>query len=108
VAMIFYDENHKLAKLTRREEQLTRELVTLKYKLERAGVIDVDICRKCRKRLEPDEPDPCLGLLPGVEYACCGHGVFRGYIRFLNGTTIRFGDATVDGCVYFGLVPEEK
>lgn len=24
-------------------------------------------------------PDPCLGLLPGVISACCGHGVNRPY-----------------------------
>jgi hypothetical protein len=23
----------------------------------------------------PHEPDPCLGYLPGVDYACCGHGI---------------------------------
>lgn len=37
--------------------------------------------------------DPCMGILPGVKYACCGHGndphVF-GYIFFENGVTIRF------------------
>jgi hypothetical protein len=37
--------------------------------------------------------DPCLGVLPGVLYACCGHGdkPFKsGYIAFENGVTVRF------------------
>jgi hypothetical protein len=40
-----------------------------------------DRCRACgreRGSVEtehgPEFPDPCLGLLPGVGYACCGHG----------------------------------
>lgn len=40
--------------------------------------------------------DPCLGHLPGVAFACCGHGkdtvsrehFQRGYIAFENGTII--------------------
>ena len=35
------------------------------------------------------QEDPCLGVLPGVEAACCGHGVEEGYIKFVNGTVIR-------------------
>ena len=38
-------------------------------------------CKYC------DEPafiscDACLGLIPGVKSACCGHGVEQGYIIF--------------------------
>ena len=34
--------------------------------------------------------DVCLGLLPGVSNACCGHGA-RGesYVQFENGVTLR-------------------
>jgi hypothetical protein len=33
--------------------------------------------------------DPCLGTLPGVSNACCGHGVpSEAYIQFENGVTI--------------------
>ena len=36
-----------------------------------------------------DEDDPCLGHLPGVVKACCGHGVRKdSYIVFENGFTI--------------------
>jgi hypothetical protein len=44
----------------------------------------------------PDDvgtPDPCLGVLPGVSYACCGHGVAeKTYIAFENGVVIRAFD----------------
>jgi len=34
-------------------------------------------------------PDPCLGLLPGVVAACCGHGgKERGYLKFSNGVVL--------------------
>lgn len=36
------------------------------------------------------KPDPCLGQLPGVDNACCGHGDRdEAYIRFTNGVIIR-------------------
>lgn len=38
---------------------------------------------------EIDYVDPCLGHLPGVRYACCGHGVDHGYIFFENGVIVR-------------------
>lgn len=31
-------------------------------------------CPLCGKFSEAYEPDICLGYLPGVNYACCGHG----------------------------------
>ena len=36
-------------------------------------------CVKCNLTAEPGGPDPCLGWLPGVTSACCGHGVADGY-----------------------------
>lgn len=53
-------------------------------------------CVKCGKIFEGSnlgDADPCLGELPGVDNACCGHGVKElSYIRFVNGTVIkRFG-----------------
>ena len=35
-----------------------------------------------------DGHDACLGALPGVIAACCGHGVKEGYILFENGISI--------------------
>lgn len=47
-------------------------------------------CKQCRRELSlrGETPDPCLGMLPGVKYACCGHGD-EGYISFDNGVIIR-------------------
>jgi hypothetical protein len=49
----------------------------------------------------PDGPDPCLGWLPGVTHACCGHGGARtAYVAFAGG-----GYATGAGALdYFGSV----
>lgn len=54
-------------------------------------------CRECGLDVDPDAPDPCLGILPGVAFACCGHGgqhPERGpktaYLAFENGVTLYF------------------
>jgi hypothetical protein len=31
-------------------------------------------CKSCRKIVIVGQPDPCLGYLPGIAHACCGHG----------------------------------
>jgi hypothetical protein len=47
------------------------------------------ICPKCQIVAEgAGHPDPCLGKLPGVRFACCGHGKDYGYIVFENGTVV--------------------
>jgi len=55
-------------------------------------------CEECRKTYTPGAgPDPCLGELPGVKYACCGHGGHGwsdAYIMFENGVTIYGPDGT--------------
>ena len=52
---------------------------------------DVDKpCVKCGAIMKHNSPDSCLGELPGVEYACCGHGNREdSYIKFNNGVIIR-------------------
>lgn len=35
---------------------------------------DTRPCAKCGIAVAEDEPDPCLGWLDGVDFACCGHG----------------------------------
>lgn len=42
-------------------------------------------CQFCGLTAEPNGPDPCLGEIPGVASACCGHGVHEGWIRFEHG-----------------------
>jgi len=46
-------------------------------------------CPKCKK-LPVNGIDACMGKLPGVQDACCGHGKGRGYIQFNNGALIYF------------------
>jgi hypothetical protein len=36
------------------------------------------------------EDDPCIAHLPGIRYACCGHGTGDGYLYFENGIVVRF------------------
>ena len=46
-------------------------------------------CGHCGKQGVKDH-DYCLGTLPGVANACCGHGDrSRAYIQFTNGLIIR-------------------
>lgn len=49
-------------------------------------------CLKCGKgsTLGEGEVDPCIGVLPGVDNACCGHGIQElSYIRFKNGVAVK-------------------
>lgn len=45
-------------------------------------------------------PDPCLGMLPGVNNACCGHGCkTNAYVQMSDGNPV-----TGEGCtVYRGI-----
>lgn len=45
-------------------------------------------CKACQRVLPLDGPDPCLGMLPGVSAACCGHGG-EAYVLFSNGQVLR-------------------
>ena len=61
---------------------------------ERAGFgYIVRPCKKCGKIFEGSntgDADPCLGELPGVDNACCGHGVrSQSYVCFTNGVVLR-------------------
>jgi hypothetical protein len=52
-------------------------------------------CPHCKK--DPaadceDPPDPCLGWLPGVKFACCGHGYTnRAYVLLEGESNYRRG-----------------
>jgi hypothetical protein len=51
------------------------------------------LCRRVRPKCDSQGirgPDPCLGKLPGVVNACCGHGLQPGYVIFENGKTLLF------------------
>jgi hypothetical protein len=46
-------------------------------------------CPKCGDGETKDGHDPCIAKLPGVEFACCGHGVERAYVKFYDGEVVR-------------------
>lgn len=48
------------------------------------------VCAHCEKQNVVGDYDPCLGKLPGLMNACCGHGVSESaYVQFLDGFCIR-------------------
>lgn len=52
------------------------------------------LCVACGRLKDPDGPDPCMGMLPGVSFACCGHGCKRmAYVAYANGATLRHDEA---------------
>lgn len=52
-------------------------------------------CGRCDQARTIDGHDACLGDLPGVMNACCGHGQERGaYVQFWDGSVLQGQDAT--------------
>jgi len=47
-------------------------------------------CTRCGTPATKDRHDHCIANLPGVEYACCGHGKEDGYVKLYNGKVLRF------------------
>lgn len=48
------------------------------------------VCIKCHLEPTVDGHDACIANLPGVEFACCGHGVEQGYIKTTSGVVREF------------------
>jgi hypothetical protein len=47
-------------------------------------------CGHCHKPPTADDHDACLGTLPGVMNACCGHGVSEdAYVQMNDRSTLR-------------------
>jgi hypothetical protein len=47
-------------------------------------------CHECGKPPTVEGHDPCLGTLPGVQNACCGHGdPTQAYIQYEDGRDLR-------------------
>lgn len=42
-------------------------------------------CVRCRQYAINDEYDACMGEIPAVRFACCGHGAEDGYIVLNSG-----------------------
>ena len=56
-------------------------------------------CGHCGLSNTPEGHDGCLGTLPGVMNACCGHGDVRSaYVQFWDGRSIHgnFAQRTID------------
>jgi hypothetical protein len=81
------------------QERPNAEAVVLPYgglaKVRRAGFKPREarvetVCGACLRSYVPHfEDDPCIAGLPGVAYACCGHGgELGGYILFENGLRV--------------------
>lgn len=58
---------------------------------------DVDtktlVCPECGKTETEDGHDPCIANLPGVKFACCGHGKEGPYVTYEDGTSYYDEDA---------------
>lgn len=52
-------------------------------------------CGNCGKLPTTEGHDACLGTLPGVMNACCGHGIDGAYIQFLDGFIVSGYDARI-------------
>lgn len=63
-------------------------------------------CGNCREQKAHDnETDICLGLLPGVANACCGHGDDNAaYVQLLDGSTIRGPKALIIQKILQGVI----
>ena len=59
-------------------------------------------CGHCMKNDTEDEHDGCLGTIPYVMNACCGHGIDKDtFVQFWNGKTIR-GKSAVEWLMMCG------
>lgn len=47
-------------------------------------------CKCCGKLPTKEDYDGCIGELPGVKHACCGHGVENPYVILNSGEEIKF------------------
>jgi hypothetical protein len=64
-------------------------------------------CKACgAERPTENGHDPCIANLPGVQNACCGHGVGLAYAHFTDGRVIRgyFEDTPAGEEVWDGTV----
>lgn len=51
-------------------------------------------CGHCGLQNTDEGHDGCLGTLPGIMNACCGHGRVGGaYVQFLDGVSVHEEDA---------------
>jgi hypothetical protein len=74
----------------KRGHKYSYEWKGLEFHLKNPGPVSEEkSCIKCGKIPTKNGHDACLGNLPGVIAACCGHGITEGHILFENGISIR-------------------
>lgn len=91
---IYYDPKLEVWKYVEDDSLVNK--VELNFNNEYSDELDKR-CPRCKMINKFDAPDYCLGYLPGVSNACCGHGENEGYISFTNGITVRFKDLRIEG-----------
>jgi len=73
-------------------EKINKKWVYSDTKQPTAGTIRE--CGQCGMSNTKEGHDGCLGTLPGLMNACCGHGDTReAYVQFLDGSVIGGADA---------------
>ncbi|MGB7968246.1 MAG: hypothetical protein WCF28_01595 [Methanobacterium sp.] len=75
------NSNHQI------ETNISDDQLIIENHLDQSG--NRNPCVKCGKLPTKEDHDACIGTLPGVIDACCGHGVKEAYINFENGLTLR-------------------
>jgi hypothetical protein len=74
----------------KRGHKYSYEWKGLEFHLKNPSPVSIEKpCIKCGKMPTKEGHDACLGTLPGVIAACCGHGVEDGLILFENGVSIK-------------------
>ena len=56
-------------------------------------------CPLCDRLPLPGGEDPCLGVLPGVRNACCGHGLHPPVIKFEQLAQTTIDVAAIEGVI---------
>jgi hypothetical protein len=60
------------------------------YTSDMAGSGQFGVCAHCKKLPTPEGHDGCLGTLPNIMNACCGHGNnAQAYIQYWSRDVIR-------------------
>jgi hypothetical protein len=85
--LVSYDFGHPV-KMVCKDGKFVRDVGVV---LDSGGLL----CPKCKRKPTRDGHDPCIANLPGVAFACCGHGVESHnvklpYIKYNNGKVVRF------------------
>ena len=58
------------------------------YSSDKIPIDNVRACTKCGQMPTSEGYDACLGYIPNAKFACCGHGVSKRLISYLNNTIL--------------------